>query len=156
MCQHVQHVYHGFLIYYKYVRTIYVLFFGSETTVKKFNSFQWYQPWCCKVAFSQRDFTQCVTERSSLERRYYVGAKLTEMLYAKTKDLIKIWTISIRVSSLYFASFRYKSILVGGWLTSYINIFIHLLFQRCYIIHIIFTTVGYWAKISEVWRFKQR
>ena len=56
MCQHVQHVYHRFLIFYKYVRTIYVLFLGSETTIKTFNPVQWYQPWCCKVAFSQRDF----------------------------------------------------------------------------------------------------
>ena len=121
MCQHV-HVYHRFLIYYKYVRRIYVLLLGSEPTVKKFNPFQWYQPWCCKVAFSQRDFTQCVTERSSLEQRYYVGAKLTELLYARTKDLIKTWTISIRVAALYYSSFRYKSILVGAWLTSCINI----------------------------------
>ena len=58
-----------------------------------------------------------------MERRYYVLAELTEILYVNTKDLIKIRTISIRVISLNFVSFRYKSILVGAPLTSYINIY---------------------------------
>ena len=67
------------------------------------------------MAFSQRDFQQGVVKRSSLERRYFVPAELKELLYVNTKDLIKIRTISIRV--------RYKSILVGGPRTSYINIY---------------------------------
>ena len=155
MCQHVQHVYHGF-IYYKYVRTIYNLFLGLKAAIKKYQLLEWYQASCCKVAFSQRDFQQCVIKRSSLERCYYILAELTELLYVNTKDLIKIRTISIRVVSLHFVSFRYKSILVGGPLTSYIDIysfiyyiyiFIHLLFQRRHTIHIIFTPVGYWARI---------
>ena len=71
MCQHVQHVYHGFLIYYKYVR----------------------------------DFQQCVIK-------------------------------SIRVVSLHFVSFCYKSILVGRPLTSYINIyfFIYYIYINSFII----------------------
>ena len=52
-----------------------------------------------------------------------VPAELMELLYVNTKDLIKIRTISIRAVSLYFISFRYKSILVGGPGTSYINIY---------------------------------
>ena len=120
MCQHV-HVYHGLLIYYKYLRATYVLFLGFKTTIKKYHPFHWYQAWCCKVAFSQRDFQQCDIKRSSLERRYYVLAELTELLYVNTKDLIKIRTILIRVVSLYFVSCCYKSMSVDGPLTSYIN-----------------------------------
>ena len=120
MCQHV-HVYHGLLIYYKYLRTTYVLFLGFKTTSKRYHPFHWYQAWCCKVAFSQRSFQQCDIKRSSLERRYYVLAELMELLYVNTKDLIKIRTILITVVSLYFVSCRYKSILVSGPLTSYIN-----------------------------------
>ena len=58
-----------------------------------------------------------------MERRYYVLAEVTELLYVNTKELIKIRTISIRVASLHFLSFCYKSILVGGPLTSYINLY---------------------------------
>ena len=136
MCQHVQHVYHGFLIYYKYVRIIYDLFLGFKTTIKKYHLLQWYQASCCKVVFSQRDFQQCVINRSSLERRYYILAELTELLYVNTKDLIKIRTILIRVVSLHFVSFRYKSILVEGPLTSYIDIysFIYYVYIHSFII----------------------
>ena len=49
---------------------------------------------------SQRDFQLCVIKRSSLERHYYVLAEIMELLYVKTKDLIKIGTISITVVSL--------------------------------------------------------
>ena len=136
MCQHVQHVYHGFLIYSKYVRIIYDLFLGFKTKIKKYHLLQWYQVSCCKVAFSQRAFKQCVIKRSSLERRYYILAELTELLYVNTKDLIKIRTISIRVVSLHFVSFRCKSILVGGPLTSYIDIysFIYYIYIHSFII----------------------
>ena len=136
MCQHVQHVYHGFLIYYKYGRTIYDSFLGFKTTKKKYHLVQWYQASCCKVAFSQRDFQQCVIKRSSLERRYYVPAELTDLLYVNTKDIIKIRTISIRVVSLHFVSFRYQSILVGGPLTSYINIYSFIYYIYIYNIYI--------------------
>ena len=144
------------LIHYKYVRTIHDLFLVFKTAIKKYHLLQWYQASCCKMAFSQRDFQQCVIKRSSLERRYYILAELTELLYVNTKDLIKIRAILIRVVFLHFVSFRYKLILVGGPLTSYIDIysfiyyiyiFIHLLFQRRHTIHIIFTPVGYWARI---------
>ena len=47
-----------------------------------------------------------------------------EFLYVNTKDLIKIRTISIRAVSLYFVSFRYKSILEEGPRTSYISFII--------------------------------
>ena len=47
-----------------------------------------------------------------------------EFLYVNTKDLIKIRTISIRAVSLYFVSFRYKSILKEGPRTSYISFII--------------------------------
>ena len=129
MCQHV-HVYHGLLIYYKYLRAIYVLFLGFKTTIKKYHPFHWYQAWCCKVAFSQRDFQQCDIKRSSLERRYYVLAELTKLLYVNTKDLIKIRNILIRVVSLYFVSCRYKSILVGSPLTSYINTYSFIYYSK--------------------------
>ena len=72
---------------------------------------------------SQRDFQLCVIKRSSLERHYYVLAEIMELLYVKTKDLIKIGTISITVVFLQFVSFHYKSILKGGQRTSYINIY---------------------------------
>ena len=52
-----------------------------------------------------------------------VPTELMELLYVNTKNLIKILTILIRVVSLYFISFCYKSILVGGPRTSYIKIY---------------------------------
>ena len=67
------------LIHYKYVGTIHDLFLGFKTTIKKYHLLQWYQASCCKMAFSQRDFQQCVIKRSSLERRYYVLAELTSL-----------------------------------------------------------------------------
>ena len=124
------------LIHYKYVRTIHDLFLVFKTAIKKYHLLQWYQASCCKMAFSQRDFQQCVIKRSSLERRYYILAELTELLYVNSKDLIKIWTILIRVVSLHFVSSRYKSILVGGPLTSYIDIysFIYYIYIHSFII----------------------
>ena len=104
-CVNMYSMYHGFLIYYKNIWTIYVLFLGSKTKMIKHHPFHRYQAWCCKVAFSQRDFEQCFIQRSSLEWRYYVPEELTGLLYANTKDLIKTWTIWIRVASLYFTSF---------------------------------------------------
>ena len=104
-CVNMYSMYHRFLINCKNTWTIHVLFLGSKKSIIKHHPFQRYQAWCCKVAFSQRDFEQCFIQRSSLERRYYVSAELTRLLYADTKDLIKIWTIWIRVATLYFASF---------------------------------------------------
>ena len=148
MCQHVQHVYHGFQIYYKYVWTIYVLFLGFKTTVKKHHPFQWHQVWRCKMAFIWRDFEQCIMKRSSLKWRYYVPAELTGLLYVNTKDLIKIWTISIRVVSLHFVSFLVQVDISGrSTYILYQYIFIHLLLQKCHTVDIIFTPVGYWARI---------
>ena len=99
------------------------LFLGLKAAIKKYQLLEWYQASCCKVAFCQRDFQQCVIKRSSLERRYYVLAELTELLYVNTENLIKIQTISIRVVSLHFVSFCYKSILVRVPLISYVNIY---------------------------------
>ena len=58
------------------IRSDNYLFLGFKTTIKKYHHFQWYQASCCELAFSQRDFQQCIIKRSTLEQRYYVPAEL--------------------------------------------------------------------------------
>ena len=67
---------------------------------------------------------QCINKKSSSEWCCYVQKGQKDLLCANVKDLIQSWRIWIRVASLSLVSFRHLSVLVWGWLMSYINIYL--------------------------------
>ena len=81
----------------------------------------WNPPWRGEGAYL-RCFGQSVKKESSSERRNYVRAERTDLLYANAKDLLQSGRIYIKVASLSLVSFRHLSVLARGRLISYINI----------------------------------
>ena len=66
---------------------------------------------------------QCINKKSSSERCCYVQSEQTHHPYGNAKDLTQSWRIYIRVASLSLVSFRHLSVLLRGWLITYMNIY---------------------------------